>query len=398
MGVEELVRRMLAGDRAAVHEAGKRLTAGDRDFAVELGRGLTSAAEAEVETVRQAAADSEDPVKFQADLVAVRDLNTSNPGSTAAHIEELEFRARRLGTCQTVQVLGLNARRLTLVDDLVGARVALEQAVAESGSCRACELNTLRREALLLMHLEDHEGALRMSQRAMDGYDALGGPGHDLDGDGWASSLIVRADARFHLGDKAGSAADFATALGRFPRSSKTWRVTHQNFASTLALTGPAGQRQVSRSLTSLRLSMRRGVTVERASFLWLDGQIVVVVGDDRRSRRDRGLDRLRTSLRLYGHPTIATPGPWLGVGSDYTRVLFPDRKAIEKFLEKEMVPHADRLIKADIHREQLDELCALASNYRSRASRLRRAIETLREAGGAAMPCLLPPWPARIL
>jgi len=120
-----------------------------------------------------------------------------------------------------------------------------------------------------------------MSQRAMDGYDALGGPGHDLDGDGWASSLIVRADARFHLGDKAGSAADFATALGR---------------------------------------------------------------------------------------------------------------------LEKEMVPHADRLIKADIHREQLDELCALASNYRSRASRLRRAIETLREAGGAAMPCLLPPWPARIL
>ncbi|HEX9732371.1 MAG TPA: hypothetical protein VGG06_10330 [Thermoanaerobaculia bacterium] len=387
-GVQELVERMKAGDPAATREVGRRLAEGDNDVALELRRRMAAFVGGDE--------PPEDPDVFQADLRAVNDRNTSNPGTTGSEIDELEVRARRLGTCPTAQVLSLRVRHLTLTGDLERACRELESARTAATRCRACQLETLRCEALLLLHQGDCDGALRISQQAMDGYESLGA-GHDLNGNGWASSLIARAQIRFELGDRVGAAADFATALQHFRRGSKVWQVTHQNLAHTLALAGPAEKLRASRELTSLRLSMRRGVTVERAGFLWLDGQLIIAAGDGRRSRRERGLDRLYTSLRLYSHPTIATPGPWLGVGSDCTRVLFPDRKAIEKFLEKEMIPHAGRLIKADIHRRQLDELCALAGDYRTEASSLRCSIETLREAAGASMPCLLPPWPARV-
>ena len=388
MRVEEtvgrLVDRMLADDPEATREVGRRLAAGDPHVAYELRKRAATAASSE---------KTEDPDSFQAELLNVADVTTSRPATTGQWIEELALRARRLGECQVVQVLGLSARRLTLIGDLTAAREALGQARAEAGDCQSCILDTLRREALLLLHLGDKAGALTKSQGAMDGYEALGGPGHDLNGDGWASSLIVRAQVRFDLDDKAGSAADLATALERFPRPSKVWEVTHQNLASTLALSGPVERSLASKDFVSLRLRMRKGVTVERAGFLWMDGQLVISIGE----RRYLGMDRLIASLRLYRHPKIATPGPWLGVASDYCRTLYPRREEIARFLDREVTPYSDRLIKSEVHREQLRKLYALCEARRSTPATwpaLRRVIESLRTAAGDAMPCLLPPWP----
>lgn len=394
MRARELVERTLGGDPEARRDVREGLAAGDADITREVGRRL---AEGDSDLGKQLMAAEEDPVlegpaAFQAALLDAKDRTTSRPGTTGRLLEELEARARRLGACQTVQVLGLDARRRTLVGDLLGAREALAQARNEMSDCRACDLDTMRREALLLLYLGKEEEALRLSQRAMDGYEAFGSPGHDLNGNGWASSLIVRAEIRCELEDYAGSAADCATALKHFPRASKVWQVTHQNMAATLALTGPAGRRDVSAELVSLRLTMRKGVSVERAAFLWLDGQLVVAIGD----RRYRGLERLQTSLRLYGHPRIATPRSWLGVASDYARALFPESEAIARWLEREVAPHARRLIKDARDFEQLKDLYALAKRRHRSLSmfgELRRGIESLRECAGTAMPCLLPPW-----
>jgi hypothetical protein len=388
MRVEEtvgrLIDRMLADDPEATREVGRRLAAGDPHVAYELRKRAATAASGET---------TDDPDSFQVELLMVKDLTTSGPGTTGQWIEDLEVRARRLGRCQVVQVLGLSARRLTLIGDLAAARETLGRARAEAGDCQACILDTLRREALLLLHLGDKAGALTKSQGAMDGYEALGGPGHDLNGDGWASSLIARAQIRFELGDRAGAAADFAIALEHFPRPSKIWRVTHQNLSHTLTLSGPVERSLASKDLVSLRLRMRKGVTVERAGFLWMDGQLVISIGE----RRYLGMDRLIASLRLYRHPKIATPGPWLGVASDYSRALYPQREKIARFLEREVTPYSDRLIKSDVHREQLRKLYALCEARRSTPATwpaLRRVIESLRAAAGDAMPCLLPPWP----
>lgn len=289
MRVQELVERMLAGDPGATLELRRRFSAGDGEVTREVGRRLAAGdTELGKRLMAPEEPDVEDPDTFQADLLKAKDLTTSKPGTTGPLLEKLEVRARRLGVCQTVQVLGLKARRLTLVSDLVGAREAMSRARSEAGDCRACDLDILRREALLLLHLGEKDEAFRKSQGAMDGYEAFAAPGHDLNGNGWASSLIARAQIRFELGDKAGSAADFGTALSHFPRASKVWRVTHQNFATTLALMGPVAQRQISNDLVSLRLSMRKGVSVERAAFLWLDGQLFLAIGE----RRYRGLAR----------------------------------------------------------------------------------------------------------
>lgn len=396
MRATELVERMLEGDSEATRQVREGFAGGDAEITREIGRRL---AEGDSELGKRLMAPEEDPEPepegpdaFQAALLDAKDQTTSRPATTGRLLEELEARARQLGTCQTVQVLGLSAMRLSLVGDLGGARGALRRAKIESSGCPACDLDRMRREALLLLHLGQIEAALEMSQRAMDGYEVFGSPGHDLNSNGWASSLIVRAQVRCEMGDYAGSAADCATALRHFRRGTKVWQVTHQNMAATLALAGPVERRQVNEDLVALRLSMRRGVSVERAAFLWLDGQLVVAIG----GRRYRGMERLQMSLHLYGHPSIALPRSWLGVASDYARVLFPDREAIGLWMERDLAPHARRLIQDDRHLRQLKELYELAQErHRSLGmfGKLRRAIESLRESTGTAMPCLLPPW-----
>jgi len=391
--IQELVRAAADGDREAVRKLAELAAQGNQEALDALANGFEKPAEDE----------HEDPERFLADLRLAKSAATSTPAAAEGRLKALAVRARRLGTCEQVHVLGLDAVRLMFTGALDEAGHRLSQAQALERQCRqgaACALLNRRRASLLALSRGDFDLALREAQAALTGYEALGSPGHDLNGDGLASALTARAESRFHLADYAGSAGDFAAALERFSPSAKVWSVTQQNLARALVHTGGAGRRAVAESeqFAALRLSMRRGNSIERAAFLWLDGQLWL----DQDKRRDRGFKRLRRAMVIYAHPLISAPDPFLNVASDIAQAMiscrrYPDRGEIAAFLELEVGPIAKRIITDDLHHERLQELfkrCKARPGLSVWVD-LRLAIESLRSAAERSIPCLLgwPPW-----
>jgi len=392
MRADELVERMRAGDEEAAQEVRQRLAARDVEVGRIVGERLAAG---DTDLGRMLVVPDPDEESFDDELLRVAEATTSKPATTGPQLQRLLLRARRLGPCQVTRVHCIGAQRLMLLGRLSQARSLLDRAGSGRRACQACDLELVRNEAFLHLYEGRPDEGLQRSQRAIDGYGALGHPGHDLNGHGWASSMIARAEIRYQMGDRLGAAADFSTALEHFRPGSKVWRVTQYNLATTLAQCESAEKALAFPLLTPLRLSMRRGgETVDRAAFLWLDGQLVIAAKPRRKSE---GFDRLEESLRIYRHPTIGMPREWLGVASDYARAKFPDRDAIAAFLERHIQPHKAFVTESQ-HLQRLAEIEDLCAGQRlAPASRLCAAIERLRGVAHAAIPCLLPPWPEEL-
>jgi len=282
--------------------------------------------------------------------------------------------------------------------DLGGAEELLAAAYDLAPQCRLasssalhlnpCLLDLQRRSATLEAARGRPENGLRLAQTALDGYEVLRSPGHDLDGNGVASAHFTRATMRFELHDFGAAAADFATCVDMFPSSSKVWQRAHQNLAFTLAQTGEPGRRQAYELMANQRLLMRtKEVSVEKATFWWLNGQLTICYGN-----RTHGLAKLGDALDDFAG--LGLPDPFAVLARDIAWIHYPKVEKIREFLA-EIWPVAKQLIRDRRQKELFNEIVALTgrqlrSDPLTRMERLYRALLRVRELVACDVPCLV--------
>jgi len=292
----------------------------------------------------------------------------------------------------------LRAYRSRSLGDLGGAEELLAAAYDLAPQCRLasssalhlnpCLLDLDRRSATLEAARGRPENGLRLAQSALDGYEALGNPGHDLNGSGVASAHFTRAEIRYELRDFGGAAADFATCVDTFPRKSKVWQRAHHNLALALSQTGELGRRQAYGLMRHQRLATRtKAASYDRAAFWWLKGQLTICYGN-----RTHGLAKLRDALDDFA--ALGLPDPFTALARDIAWIHYPRVEKIREFLA-EIWPVAKSLIRDRRQKELFNEIVALTgrqlcSNPLTRMERLYRALVRVRELVACDIPCLV--------
>jgi tetratricopeptide (TPR) repeat protein len=343
--------------------------------------------------------DSEDRQAFWSELRSVVEDLDRKPAKVGC-LDDLRARAREFGTCEAVQATGLEAYRLRRLGRNEAARGLLEQAWRLGASCpldreglNPCRLDVGWRLAVVLTALGLYPKALATVEESLEGYRRLGGPGHDLDGDGIAKCLSVRAKIRSFMGDHAGAAGDFAACLERLPTGSSFFDQTQRDLAWALFQTGDEGKEDAYKYLQKHRLAYRRReLTPDRAQFDWLDGQLEFSrKGRVGRNRRKRGEKKMMRAIE--GFAEAGLPAEFEAAASDLLRALRHDRTALLEHLET-LHPMAMRLIKSpeQLRRFQLILNECQGTPSPSTWSRIERAIGELREAAGGTHlpPCLI--------
>ena len=382
----ETLQRAADGDPEAIRQLKAWLAMATE----EAKRDLEKVLEKEKEERRRA---------FWAELRDLQDSIGSAPLPTAPKLDEMEERGRSLGTCEVVQVTGLRSARCRSLGDLDGAEELLAAASALAPQCRSapaaaphlnpCLLDLQRRSATLEAARGRPANGLRLAQTVLDGYEALGDPGHDLNGDGVASAHFTRAEMRYELQDFGGAAADFAICVDTFPSSTKVWQRAHQNLAFALSQTGEWGRREAFKLMGNQRLLMRtKEASYDRAAFWWMNGQLTVCFGN-----RTHGLTKLREALDdLAG---LGLPDPFTALARDIAWIHYPQVEKIHKFLT-EIWPVAKRLIRDRRQQELFNEIVSLTDPHRpcrdplTRMERLYRALIRIRELVACDVPCLV--------
>jgi hypothetical protein len=325
----DLIRRA-RGDRAAAKKL-RQLIKDDDEIWNEVLETLDSAVGEPDDKEREA---------FWADLRKAASIVYSNPAAGEASLAELRARMWRFGSCERVQVLGIDAARCRALGKHGDAETLLEQARELAASCRVqhddanpCLLDVDRRRSILLTTQGRREVALAEAQATLDGYRKLGGPGHDLHGQGAANALFARAFARFHMRDAAGASADFAKCLAMVPPDVEDLHDSiRHNLAWSLFRTDAAGKKEADKLLPKVRRSVsHRPMSVQRAHFDWLDSMLTWEV---RRRNRHRALKKLHRTQEAFYKP-LRTPEHFVAATSDLLLVYFPDRDEMRKVLEK---------------------------------------------------------------
>lgn len=376
----------------------KKAASGDPDAVRKLRSWLADLSGDEVQRLDELLkrpAKGED-ARFWADLIELKDAINSNPAPSRATLEALEERARKLGSCELVQVAGLRSYRHRLLGELDAAQQALHDAWLLAPNCRdahedpnlnPCVLDLYRRQGKLDGAFGRLEEGLIKVEAAIDGYRRFGGTGHDLDGDGVASSVYARAEIRFELGDFTAAAADFCNCLDLFPNAGKVWSRVQQDLAAALSHTDREGRKRAYALLRGQRLSMRsRGHCVEKGAFLWINGQLAFSLGER------NALKKLCDALDCFA--SLGMPHHYIGVAHDIARSKFPRGDLIKAFLDQ-IKPTATRLISDRRHTELFNEIYDLVSRCPtpSTGSHLDMALRRLRDlvsTEASLPPCLL--------
>jgi len=327
--LKDLIRRA-RGDRAAAKKL-RQLIKDDDEIWNEALETLDSAVGEPDDKEREA---------FWADLRKVASIVYSNPADGEARLADLRESVWRFGSCERVQVFGIDAARCRALGKLADAESLLDQARELAVSCRLqhddanpCLLDVDRRHSILLTTQGRLEEALTKADSTLDGYRLLGGPGHDLHGQGLASALFARAFARFHMGDAAGASAEFAECLAMVPPDVEDLHESiRHNLAWSLLKTDAAGKKQADKLLPKVRRSFsHRPMTVQRAHFDWLDSMLGWEV---RRRNRHRARNKLHETQEAFFSP-LRTPDQFVAATGDLLLVYFPDRDEMRKVLEK---------------------------------------------------------------
>jgi hypothetical protein len=383
----------------------KRSRAGDKDAQRELSRWLDGLSERDEARLDESLAEiggedeheeEDTPARFWGDLAALKTAVNSTPGAVDGDLAEMADRAVRLGPCETVQVLGLRSYQRRLLSHLDDAEQLLREAFTVGAGCpmraphdpetTACGLDLDRRLAILEAALGRPEDGLCRAQRALDGYEILGHPGHDLDRDGIASSHYARGVIRGKLSDYAGAACDYSVCLDRFPPGSPVWERAHQDFTTALARTDHAGREAawLLQERRRLRISHRKGTT-EYAYFYWTDGQLAASLGKQRA--------RKKMKVALVEFASQGMRDEVIGVGHDVAISMWPNRDGIKRFFRRELLP----LLKGQpLGRRQVEALNEVIALLRGcpqpeTLSLLAPALRRLRAAAGAHLPpCLI--------
>lgn len=305
-----------------------------------------------------------------------------DPGRGLAKVRELM--KSDLAPCELGQAHGIEAQALRMLNDYVGAKAAISRAWSVAGFCDLSVPDLELRSMWPAYHDGRIEEAIRHADTAVKGYKLLDGPGHDLDGEGLAVSMMNRGELYYLTGSYEAAAVDLGEAVALIHPSNRLLATAIFNLAVALERLGSAERRRAYQDVLVCRAAfMRRGRTVPRAKLDWLEGSLRVQLSENPK----RGRKLLRRGLTDLIHFEI--PYDAAALAADIMRVLFPDRHRIVGFLD-EKKPRILRLVRAILPLvEALDGVSAAAWGVDPQA--LDRAIASLREAcGPRVLPCLV--------
>lgn len=382
---KDLIEHIGAGDVSAAEKLFELAAAGNEEAKATALRliadGVHNRRESSLEAAREA---------FWKRLKStVKAIDADGPLNESA-VAELLRKASPLTKCEIVQALGTEAYLYRLKGRLDKAEATLAKALETAGTCRQCQLDLLRRRAELRgsqgRYSEGHDDA----DAAVRGYRDLGGPGHDLHGEGEANSLSVRGMHRYDLGDLHGSIADFGRVLQILAprRTPDLFAYGVMNLAIPLRKSGPEGREQALQLIVVVRQKFR-GVlngTLPRAKLDWLEGSLKLSLKCRFRCRWVRLLQRAMEDFARMGMDAEA-----MAVMADLALVKYPNRDEIKALF---VVPEIKDLVIGKRFREPLEELFHATKERTFRSTpRLGESIGRLRqvaEKSPGVLPCFV--------
>lgn len=292
--------------------------------------------------------------------------------------------------CEMAQALGISAQAYRMLKDYPAAGEALRRAWDNAGHCEIATLDLHRREVLLAYFTGRKDDAFRHANAAIDGYRGLGGPGHDLDGEGLAKSYLFRGQLWGHEKNFGRAAADQSLALSLIPPHKVVYGYAVFDLAATLAHLGREERLQAFQYVLVARNSFRRrSASVQRARLDWLEGLLRWDLDYPPRPRAKFLLERAQADFI-----DASMPYETAAVTADLLRLTFPDRYKILLFLNK-LEPRLGPLLAGlrDVTRrlQEIRDAAGVAGLRGERAvGRAICAMRTACEASPGVLPCLL--------
>lgn len=292
-----------------------------------------------------------------------------------------------LSPCERAQAWGIASLALRMLGDISGAESALEEASEIAGDCDLAALDNHRRTVLVRFAAHRIDEAYSHADSAVAGYRALGGPGHDLWGEGLARSLRIRGHLRYHCGAYHRALPDLGEALSITPPTSELFLDATFDLSATLAQVGEEEQRCAYDYVTSARQSFRRRPkSPQRARLDWLEGSLRWRLRED----RERGKWLLKRAQKDF--IGFSMPYEVSGVTADLLRTLFPHRNNLRVFLA-EWRPRLCGFLPRELWTPFLAVTTAVETSHWAGESLVDRAIASFREAASLKAgipPCLI--------
>lgn len=321
-------------------------------------------------------------------LVRVQRVTENRPKRGMEQVQDLL--APDLLPCEMAQALGILAHAHRMLKNYAAAEEALRRAWTVAGNCEIAVLDLHRREVLLAYVTGRPDDAFRHANAAIDGYRSLGGPGHDLDGEGLAKSYMFRGQLWYHEKHFGKAATDLGLAVSVIPPDKVVFGYAVVDLAWALSHGGMAARQEALQHVLGARSSFRRrAASVHRARLDWLEGLLRWDLDYGQRPRAKFLLQRAQEDFI-----EAAMPYETAAVTADLLRLTFPDRQKILGFLIK-LKPQLDPLLAGlrDLTRglqavQDAAEVCGWSAERG-----IDRAISALREAcedSPGVIPCLL--------
>lgn len=298
--------------------------------------------------------------------------------------------------CELAQAWGIQAQAHRMLGQYTAAEKCLEEAGEVAGGCELAMADLLRRRGLVRYFGGRRREGLADADEAVALYRRLGSPGHDLDGEGLAKSLMARGKVRWHEGDFRGAIVDFGEAVSLIPPRKVVFVYAVANLAVALKDGGPEERLMAMDLLAPARHAFRvfPNGSLQRSKLDWVEGMLR---WDLRRGKRAYARKLLLRAREYFIDKKM--PFETAAVTADLFRMAFPDRSRLLE-LSEEWRPAFRRLVRAPDLRRAFGEVDRAAQAYGWDAERrLDRVISELRAACEApgVIPCLLESRPSSV-
>ena len=321
--------------------------------------------------------------------------------------------ALRIATdaCRQAQALAIRAQCERVMGQHAEAQAHLALAFDTGELCAACPPDLYRRRACAWAAVHEHGRAVEDASEAIRRYEKLGHAGHDLHGNGLATSYFVRGAVLFHSGSYREASNDMGQALALIDGvvSPRLLVPALQNYAACLRKLGaPEDLLRAEKYIRQARRHFRGSTkpSQHRAKLAWT----AAMIREEIRKLRPRPpnvrivrparirqlLERARRDLVELGYQDDAA-----AITADLARIAFPDVDripAIIAALDTDLERHGRKLPKKiGAKLERLRRAVATgglwdgdSDDVAAAFKETRKAIKALRGACGDTIACLI--------
>ncbi len=380
--VEELEKKIEAGDYGAAWELLKLATDGDQAAKEAIVRGVMAKKRAE---------ECEEVAQNREQLNELIAFVDSHPRKARPLVDQALLEPH--GACYRVQLLGARAQIERACGDLAAAERTLAKAWDVGRYCLGSQADVLRRQSRFVEARGRPHEALKKLEEALALYEVMGSPGHDPDGNGIANCLFRRGQVKdVCFGEVAGAIADFSECLRilKPTEAPDLYDYTLRSLAYELSLTGDPESEELAFDMISEARRRYHGVeepSVPRAKLDWMEAQMRW----RRRDRTDRAKDLFFRAQGDFIHP-LGLAEEAAAVSADIFLVHLRDQDFILGHFEKMRQPF-EQIFSSPKLRAALNAVQDAAERAVWETAELERAIHALRASVSDApgvLCCLL--------